>query len=61
VRWKLFSLLQPHSHNDEETRNAINLRERELKEERALTTLARREAMDRLFNAMLTDPPREAK
>lgn len=58
MRWNLFSLL---SRNDQETRNAINLRERELDEERRLTRMAKREAMDKLFDAMLTDPPREAR
>ena len=58
MRLKLFSLLY---HNDQKTQNAINLREIELKEQRALTTMARREAMDRLFSAMLADPPRETK
>lgn len=58
MRWKLFSLL---SRNDQETRNAINLRERELDEERRLTRMAKREAMDKLFDAMMTDPPKEAR
>lgn len=41
--------------NDEETRSAIIERERELDDERRLTRLSKREAMDRLFSAVLED------
>lgn len=48
--------LQIFAHdNDGETRSAIIERERELDDERRLTRMAKREAMDRLFSAVLED------
>lgn len=50
------------THNDRETLDQIVKRERELDEERQLTRLSKREAMDSLFSAMLDpDNARDAR
>lgn len=54
MRLKLLSLL--FHHNDQETLDAIQKREQQLDDERRLTRMAKREAMDRLFAAMREEP-----
>lgn len=56
MRLKLLSLF---AHNDDGTRRAIEKREQEAKETRALNRLRRAEIVDNLFASMMTDPPQE--
>lgn len=50
-----FNLLSMFAHHDQQTRDAIAKRERELDDERRLTRLAKREAMDKLFSGVLNE------